>query len=192
MAQYFRNIYIVLSTISAGMYVTFKHLFTKSVTVQYPHVKLPIPDGARNQLFNDITDCSGCSQCVRACPVDCIKIETIKIFEGEDLGSTSDGKEMRLHTVVWDLDMAKCCYCGLCVYPCPTECLVMTDKYEYSTYNREDLLFHFTGHSPEEVDDLRKRDGVRRKEKEAKKAAVLKAKEAAAAKKASGEAPASE
>jgi NADH-quinone oxidoreductase subunit I len=174
------------------MYVTFKHLWTKSVTIQYPHVKMDIPKGSRNQLFNDITDCSGCSQCARACPVDCIKIETIKSFEGEELGITSDGKERRLHTVVWDLDMAKCCYCGLCTYPCPTGCLTMTDKYEYSKYNREDLNFHFTGYSPENVDDLRKRDEVRRSEKEAKKAAALKAKEAAAAKKAAGETPASD
>ena len=31
---------------------------------------------------------------------------------------------------VFDIDMAKCCYCNLCTYPCPTECIYMTPSFE--------------------------------------------------------------
>ncbi|MFC1562275.1 NuoI/complex I 23 kDa subunit family protein [candidate division KSB1 bacterium] len=183
MTQYFKNIYLAIITILIGMSVTWRRMMNKSVTVQYPHERLPIPKGSRNQLVNIIEDCIGCDQCVRACPVECITMETIKAFDGEDLGETSDGSKKRLHVAVFDIDMAKCCYCGLCTFPCPTECLIMTDRYEYSSNDRFDLNFHFATYAPEQVAELRRRDEIRQKEKEAKKLAAEKAKQAAAAKK---------
>jgi len=176
----------------AGMAVTMRRMLHGSVTVQYPHQKLEIPPRARNQLVNIIEECNGCNQCARACPVNCITVETIKEFDGEDLGVTSDGSKKRLHVVTYDIDMAKCCFCGLCTYPCPTESIVMTDTYEYSTYDRNDLLFHFSKYTPEEAAELRRRDAVRTKEKEAKKLAAQKAKEAAAGKKSAEDAPPAE
>ncbi len=41
-------------------------------------------------------DCIGCDQCARACPVNCIEIETVKSIPGEDLGKTSNGKKKAL------------------------------------------------------------------------------------------------
>ncbi len=183
MAQYFRNIYTAISTILIGMSVTWKRMFHRAVTIQYPHERMVVPKGSRNQLLNVIDECTGCKQCERACPVQCIKVETIGTFEGEDLGVTSDGSKKRLHVTVFDIDMAKCCYCGLCTVPCPTEAIVMTDKYEYGAYNRDDLLFQFATYSEDEVAELRRKNDIRVKEKEAKKLAAAKAKAAAEAKK---------
>jgi len=184
MRHYFRNIYIAISTIIAGMTVTMRRMLNKSVTIQYPHERLPVPPRSRNQLVNIIEECSGCAQCVRACPVECITLETIKAFDGEDLGNTSDGSKKRLHVIVYDIDMAKCCFCGLCTVICPTESIVMTDRFEYSAYSRDDLVFHFSKYTSEQVAELKRRDDIRTKEKEAKKLAAQKAKEAEAAKKA--------
>ena len=144
MQRYFINIYIGIKTVSIGMYLTLRHMFTRSVTVQYPHKKLDIPERSRNLLFNKIEDCIGCDQCVQACPVDCITIETIEAFEGEDVGVTSDGSKKRFRIPVFDIDMAKCCYCGLCTYPCPTKCLNMTGEYKLATYKRSNLVLHFS------------------------------------------------
>ncbi|KPK93830.1 NADPH-quinone oxidoreductase [bacterium SM23_31] len=166
MQRYFLNIYIGIKTILIGMFITLKHMFTKSVTVQYPHKKLDIPERCRNLLLNKIEDCIGCYQCARACPVYCITMETIKAFEGENLGLTSDGSKKRLWIPVFDIDMAKCCYCGLCTYPCPTKCLIMTDKYEYSTYKRDNLIFHFTNVDAVKAAELREKDHIRKMEKE--------------------------
>ncbi|RMF85931.1 MAG: NADH-quinone oxidoreductase subunit I, partial [Nitrospinota bacterium] len=137
MRQYFRNIYIAIWTILVGMALTLKHLFTRSVTLQYPDEKWQLPPGARAQLFNNIDDCIGCNACANACPVDCIYIETIKALPGEDLGEASDGHKKRLHVVRFDIDMSKCCYCAFCTYPCPTECLIMTTNYENAVYHRD-------------------------------------------------------
>ena len=139
MSRYFTNIYQSMASIWVGMNITLKHMFTPAITLQYPDERWEMPERSRNQLFNDIDDCIGCDQCARACPVDCNYIETEKTTD--DLGLTSMGTKKRLKVLRFDIDMALCCYCGLCTYPCPTECLVMTPVYESSVYDRTDLLY---------------------------------------------------
>ncbi|HEY6952122.1 MAG TPA: 4Fe-4S dicluster domain-containing protein, partial [Bacteroidota bacterium] len=96
-------------------------------------------------------DCIGCDQCSMACPVDCITIETIKATPDQDLGVTSTGNKKRLHVPRFDIDIAKCCYCGLCVPPCPTECIVMTDVYEFSEFDRKNLVYNFSRMTQAEI-----------------------------------------
>ena len=78
MKQYFKDIYESIVTVFKGMVITFRHLFTKSCTLQYPDEKWTLPELSRMRLFNKIEDCIGCGQCVRACPVDCIYMTTEK------------------------------------------------------------------------------------------------------------------
>lgn len=148
---YFYNIYHSLFTVIVGMRITIKHLFTRSATVQYPTVKMKIPARARNRLFVNIDDCIGCDQCSIACPVDCITIETIKSTPDMDLGMTSKNTKKRLYVPRFDIDIAKCCYCGLCVWPCPTECIVMTDVYEFAEFDRKNLIYSFSKMTTEET-----------------------------------------
>ncbi|MBM4169156.1 MAG: NADH-quinone oxidoreductase subunit I [Ignavibacteria bacterium] len=169
---YFRNIWLALSSIAIGMRITMKHLFVPSVTVQYPDVKLKLPERARNRLYVNIDDCIGCDQCSMACPVDCITIETIKSTPDQDLGVTSTGHKKRLHVPKFDIDIAKCCYCGLCVYPCPTECIVMTDVYEFSEFDRNNLIYNFSVMTPAEVETARVKAKKAEEEAAAKKAAA--------------------
>ncbi|MGH2567710.1 MAG: NuoI/complex I 23 kDa subunit family protein [Bacteroidota bacterium] len=179
--SYFHNIWLALSSIAIGMRVTFSHLFTPAVTIQYPDVRLKLPERARNRLYVNIDDCIGCDQCSLACPVDCITIETIKSTPDQDLGATSTGHKKRLHVPRFDIDIAKCCYCGLCVYPCPTECIVMTDVYEFAEFDRHDLIYNFSSMTP--ADALEAKEKLQKAEAEAaeKRAAAAAAKAAAPA-----------
>lgn len=183
MSRYFRNVWDGVWTVLIGMKITWRHLFTPAVTIQYPDVKVKLPERARNRLYVNMDDCIGCDQCAMACPVNCITIETIKSTPDVDLGLTSVGTKKRLYVPVFDIDIAKCCYCGLCVPPCPTECIKMTDVYEFSEFDRSSLIYNFATMTPAEVDQAKAKLAAYDKEQAAKKAAA-----AAAAAKAKAEA----
>lgn len=186
MKQYLKNTWEAIWTVLVGMKITLKHLFMPSVTIQYPEVKVQLPDRARNRLYVNIDDCIGCDQCARACPVSCISIETVKGMPTEDLGKTSNGKKKALWVTQFNIDIAKCCFCSLCTYPCPTECIKMTDVYEFSEYERANLLYKFSNMTEEEVAVKKENFAKMEAEKAAAKAA------AAAAPKVPKPAPAAE
>lgn len=172
MKEYLKNTWLGIYTVLVGMKITFKHLFTPPVTIQYPEVKLKLPERERNRLYVNIDDCIGCDQCARACPVSCIEIETVKSVPGEDLGTTSNGKKKALWVTSFTIDFAKCCYCQLCVFPCPTECIYMTDVFEFSTYERKDLVYQFSNLTPEEAEQKKINFANFQAEKEKQKAAA--------------------
>lgn len=172
MKKYFNDIFRSVWSVLIGMKITFMHLFTPAVTVQYPDVKLKLPERARNRLYVNMDDCIGCFQCDMACPVNCFKIETVKALPTDDLGMTSTGQKKRLWVTQFDIDIAKCCYCGLCVYPCPTECIKMTDVYEFSEFERSNLIYNYATVTTAEVVDIKSKAAEFEKEAAAKKAAA--------------------
>ena len=184
---YFKNVKDGVSSIITGMKVTLGHLPVKSNTELYPYVEATQLKNFRGELHNNIDDCIGCSQCSMACPVDCIEIETIKAASHVDLGVTSDEThtKKKLHMATYNIDMAKCCYCGLCVNACPTSCLVMTDRFDYSTPDVTDMIYHFSKMTPEDVEQARNElveEKKKKAEEKARKAAEAKAKKEAEAK----------
>ena len=183
--KYFKNVWLGVYTIAVGMKITFLHLFTKAVTIQYPDERLQLPERERNRLFVNIDDCIGCDQCARACPVNCIYLDTLKVVPGDIVGRTgvtSNGKKKALFVPTFTIDIAKCCYCQLCVFPCPTECIYMTDVFEFSEYERDKFIYEFTDMTPEQTKEKKAKLEAYNKEQEEKKAAAAKAKAEEAAK----------
>tara|TARA_B100001996_G_C18517749_1_gene538029 strand:- start:187 stop:771 length:585 start_codon:yes stop_codon:yes gene_type:complete len=173
MIKYFTDIFAATSAIVGGMMITLNHLLkAKSgiATLQYPEERWPRPERnigfnhenynvIRSRLHVDMDDCIGCLKCERACPVDCIKIETEKapdrgtdIKDVKHIGITKNGTKKALVVTRFDIDMSECCYCNLCTYPCPEECIFMTGgpnapkhpiDYEFSEPDRSDLIYRF-------------------------------------------------
>ena len=180
LTNYFSDVYRTFRSVVIGMNVTMRQMFAPVVTLQYPIVKKVMPERVRNRLFMNFDDCIGCELCAKACPVDCIDIEVMKAPATENLGETSTGQKKRIYVTKFDIDIAKCCYCGLCVYPCPTECLKMTDVYEFSEFDRNNLIYNFGTMTPMEVEVAKGKIKQNDEEQAAKKAAA--AAQAAAAK----------
>ena len=62
-----------------GFGVTFKHLFKKPITQEYPEYKRPVYPRFRgrhrlHRHANGLEKCVGCSLCAAACPSDCIRV----------------------------------------------------------------------------------------------------------------------
>jgi NADH-quinone oxidoreductase subunit I len=111
--------------------------------------------------------------------VNCISCETQKITPGDtDVKPLKDGSKRGLWVTDYKIDFAKCCFCGLCTEPCPTEAIKMTPEFEYTKLKREDLIYTFSVMTPEQIqakkDMYEKFQAEKKKDEEAKKAAAAK------------------
>jgi formate hydrogenlyase subunit 6/NADH:ubiquinone oxidoreductase subunit I len=73
--------------------------------------------------------CTGCLACERACPIDCIVIDAVK---------DKETRQMMLNR--FDIDIAKCMYCGLCSEPCPTGSIHHTPEFEGADFSLESMI----------------------------------------------------
>jgi len=154
MIQYIKNIWEGISSSLIGMKITIMHIFVKNVTIQYPDKRFNLPENARNRLFMEMSKCTGCTSCARACPVNCIFIETVRVLPDDPHQEMLDtGIKRKLWLTKFDIDFAKCCYCGLCTAACPTDAIIHTKEYEYSVYDVKELLYHFHTLTPEQISE---------------------------------------
>jgi NADH-quinone oxidoreductase subunit I len=141
--SWFRDVWEGFSTVLVGMNITWRHLFVKKVTLHYPEEKWQLPPKSRMRLFMKYEDCIGCGQCVRACPVSCIYLTADKRAPTAPAIFAANGQPIKLDVKVFDIDMSLCCYCNLCTYPCPTDCIYMTPEYEFASTDLTNHLYHF-------------------------------------------------
>lgn len=118
-----------------SLYIAFRHIFNKAVTVQFPYqrpVIAPLFRGAIALVKEADTGkdvCIACDACIKVCPSSCI---TIVSHKGDDKKRVLD---------VFDVDMTKCCFCGFCEEICPTEpvAIKLTSLFEYATHDRKEI-----------------------------------------------------
>lgn len=117
--------------IAKGMALTFRHLFRPPITVQYPEEKLEVSRRIRgNELVWYGNRCTGCTNCVRACPQGNIEITTHK------------GDKKKYIVDKFEVDTGRCMFCGLCVEACPYKALAMGTDYEKAKYVQKDLVMN--------------------------------------------------
>src|SRR6187455_2778613 len=123
-----------------GFGVTFKQIFKKPLTMQYPEYKRPVYPRfrGRHRLWrheNGLEKCVGCSLCAAACPADCIRVVAA---ENTADNQVSAGER---YAAVYEINMSRCIFCGYCELACPFDAITMQQDYELSDYERTDLIF---------------------------------------------------
>jgi len=128
-----------------GLFVTLRHLLSRSVTQQYPKEKPVLPPRTRGVISLKAENCTVCWKCSRECPDWCIYIESHK-----ETHEPASGGRARSAKVLdrFAIDYALCMYCGICVEVCPFDALFWSPEFEYATYGIHDLV-----HEKEKLDE---------------------------------------
>ena len=127
-----------------GLLVTLATMFRKPVTYQYPKEHKPIEE--RFMGFPVLTwdqkveepYCTGCMVCVRYCPTQCMTAVM------KDNPLHAEGTSPRRKIVdSFEINLARCIVCGICVDVCNFDAIEMSHEHELSKYarngNRTDL-----------------------------------------------------
>ena len=117
-----------------GLKVTWKKLFTRKITVNYPEEKTPQSPRFRGlhalrRYPNGEERCIACKLCEAVCPALAITIESTQREDGTR------------RTTRYDIDLTKCIFCGFCEESCPVDSIVETRILDYHGEHRGDLVY---------------------------------------------------
>ncbi|MGO9512319.1 MAG: NADH-quinone oxidoreductase subunit NuoI [Steroidobacteraceae bacterium] len=120
---------LLLWELLQGLAVTWKEMFRRKITVNYPEEKTPQSARFRGlhalrRYPNGEERCIACKLCEAVCPALAITIES---------DVSNDGTR---RTTRYDIDLFKCIYCGFCEEACPVDAIVETRLLEYHMENR--------------------------------------------------------
>ena len=123
---------LYLIEIVKGLWITIKNmLFAPKVTIQYPEERRNYSERFRGihyiKATNGVENCTACMLCPTVCPAECIHIEP---------GERPDKEK---YPVKFEIDLLRCCFCGMCEEACPKDAIKLSTIYEMSTTRREVL-----------------------------------------------------
>ena len=116
------------------IWMVLRHTFRRSVTLQYPEERIPLPPRFRGRIIlsrdpDGKERCVACYLCAAACPVDCIALQATEDENG------------RRYPVFFRINFSRCILCGFCEEACPTDAIQLTPDFEYAEYDRQNLVY---------------------------------------------------
>lgn len=112
-----------------GLFITMRHFFfSKKVTIQFPEERREYSNRFRGlhyiKAVNGVENCTACMLCPTVCPAECIHI----------VAGEREDKEK--YPVKFEIDVLRCCFCGMCEEACPKDAIKLSNIYEMSLRER--------------------------------------------------------
>jgi NADH-quinone oxidoreductase subunit I len=116
-----------------------KHLLRRRMTLRYPESKMELPPGYRypqagykGRHILEMEKCTGCSICEYMCRNITGAIGMVPV----------EGTFPRNRKAIFpQIDYGMCVFCGFCVDVCVFSALNMTQDYELSSYDKQQLIY---------------------------------------------------
>jgi NADH-quinone oxidoreductase subunit I len=126
---------LYLPEIGRALTLSFRAMFRRRVTRQYPEEPLPTTEVTRGQPRLVVKDdgniaCVSCGMCEVACPAYAITID------GGETDRTIEREPVR-----FDIDMLRCILCGFCEEACPKDAIFMSNELELADFSRQALVY---------------------------------------------------
>ena len=120
----FANTFFLIELLK-GLRLTWKQMWSKKITIQYPEERTPMSPRFRGlhalrRYENGEERCIACKLCEAVCPALAI---TIEAGPREDDGSR--------RTKRYEIELFKCIFCGYCEESCPVDSIVETRIFDY-------------------------------------------------------------
>ncbi|MBO9150590.1 NADH-quinone oxidoreductase subunit NuoI [Chitinophaga sp. GCM10012297] len=136
---FFEKLY--LPAIAKGMGITFKHIFRKKATVNYPEETRPFSPVFRGlHILNRDEEgrerCTACGLCAVACPAEAITMEAAERLPGEEHLYREEKYAAR-----YEINMLRCIFCGFCEEACPKQAIYMTETFAPANYQRKGFIY---------------------------------------------------
>ncbi len=132
---------LYLPAIFGGFKVTFRHFFSKKITMQYPEEKWTVPPGYRGAPYlvkdqEGRTKCVSCQLCEFVCPPKAIRITPPGPKGRVDAGNVEKGPDE------FEINMLRCIFCGYCQEVCPEEAIFLMKDYSLTALSRQELIYN--------------------------------------------------
>lgn len=130
-----------LIPILKGMGITFKHMFKKPATFQYPEKKRefsPVYRGLHVLKRDDEgrERCTACGLCAVACPAEAITMTAAERKPGDE-----NLYREEKYAEKYEINMIRCIFCGMCEDACPKQAIFLTDRIVLPEEDRKNFVY---------------------------------------------------
>jgi NADH-quinone oxidoreductase subunit I len=130
-----------LPAIVKGMSITFRHIFKKKATINYPEKKRPFSPVFRglhvlNRDAEGRENCTACGLCAVACPAEAITMEAAERQKGEEQLYREEK-----YAAKYEINMLRCIFCGLCEEACPKDAIYLSETFAPANYERKGFIY---------------------------------------------------
>ncbi len=132
---------LYIPAIFKGMAITFRHIFKKQPTIQYPDQKREFSKVFRglhvlNRDEEGKERCTACGLCALACPAEAITMEAAERLPGEEHLYREEK-----YAAVYEINMLRCIFCGLCEEACPKDAIYLSETVAPANYSRQNFIY---------------------------------------------------